>query len=76
MKANPLGDIRAESDDVMLQHAFVETPEYKTLVATTDRPIVVGRRGAGKSALLHGLNRYWQRNSEPGSSCLRPMNTR
>lgn len=72
MKANPLGDIRAESDDVMLQHAFVETPEYKTLVATTDRPIVVGRRGAGKSALLHGLNRYWQRNSRTRVVVLAP----
>ena len=43
----------------MLAHVFVETPDYKTLISTNERPIVVGRRGSGKSALLYGLNRYW-----------------
>ena len=60
MRANPLGDIRAEADQAMLDHAFVETPDYKTLIGTNDRPIVVGRRGSGKSALLYGLERYWR----------------
>ena len=59
MRANPLGDIRAEADREMLDNAFVETPDYKTLIGTNDRPIVVGRRGSGKSALLYGLERYW-----------------
>ena len=60
MRANPLGDIRAEADQAMLDHVFVETPDYKTLIETNDRPIVVGRRGSGKSALLYGLKRYWK----------------
>lgn len=59
MKANTLGDIRAEADREMLDHVFVETPDYKTLISTNDRPIVVGRRGSGKSALLYTLSRYW-----------------
>ena len=60
MKSNPLGDIRAEADHDMLSRAFVETPDYKTLIAVSDRPIIVGRRGSGKSALLYGLDRHWQ----------------
>ena len=59
MRANPLGDIRAEADRQMLDRAFIETPDYKTLIGTNDRPIVVGRRGSGKSALLYGLKRHW-----------------
>ena len=51
MKANPLGDIRAEADHEMLGHSFIETPDYKTLISATDRAVVVGRRGSGKSAL-------------------------
>ena len=72
MKANPLGDIRAEADRLMLHHAFVETPDYKALAATTERPIVVGRRGAGKSALLLGLERYWRRTSRTRVVVLAP----
>ena len=49
-RANILGDLRAEFDHRMLQSAFLETADYKTLIDTTDRPIVVGRRGTGKSA--------------------------
>ena len=60
MKANPLGDIRAEADHEMLHHTFVETPDYKTLITVSDRPIVVGRRGSGKSALSYGLSRHWR----------------
>ena len=60
MKANLLGDIRAEADHEMLQHAFIETPDYKTLISAADRSIVVGRRGSGKSALVYALARYWR----------------
>jgi hypothetical protein len=46
-----LGDLRAEADGQMLRRAFLETADYRTLIETSDRPIVVGRRGTGKSAL-------------------------
>ena len=60
MKANLLGDIRAEADHEMLKHAFIETPDYKTLLSFADRSIVVGRRGSGKSALVYALARHWR----------------
>ena len=56
---NVLGDIRAECDREMLESAFYETPDYRTLIESTDRPIVVGRRGTGKSALCYELKKYW-----------------
>ena len=59
MRANPLGDIRAESDHGMLNCAFVETPDYKTLIGAGDRSVVIGRRGSGKSALVYTLQRHW-----------------
>jgi hypothetical protein len=59
-RVNILGDIRAERDRQMLQVAFYETPDYKTLIESTDRPIVVGRRGTGKSALCFQLAKYWK----------------
>lgn len=59
MKGNILGDIRAENDKSMLDKAFLETPDYKTLVESSDRCVVVGRRGTGKSALVHKLHNYW-----------------
>jgi len=60
VRANILGDIRAEADEKMLETAFLETADYKTLIDTTDRPIVIGRRGTGKSALAHQLLHYWK----------------
>jgi hypothetical protein len=57
---NMLGDIRAEADKQMLQVAFYETPDYRTLIESAERPIVVGRRGTGKSALCLHLGRYWR----------------
>ncbi len=59
MKASPLGDIRAEADHGMLLRAFVKTPDYKTLLIAKERPIVVGRRGSGKSALVYALKKHW-----------------
>lgn len=58
-KSNLLGDLRAEADLEMLNQAFLETTDYRALIETTDRPIVVGRRGTGKSALLYRLSRHW-----------------
>ena len=72
MKANPLGDIRAEADHEMLGHAFVETPDYKTLIGGSDRPIVVGRRGSGKSALSYRLTDYWREASRTHAIVLAP----
>lgn len=59
MKGNVLGDIRAEQDTKMLDNAFWESSDYKSLLESNDRPIVVGRRGTGKSALAYRLSKYW-----------------
>ena len=60
-RVNVLGDIRAEHDKQMLELAFYETPDYRTLIESSDRPIVGGRRGTGKSALCSQLKKYWQK---------------
>lgn len=59
MKGNVLGDIRAEQDVKMLEEAFWESSDYRALLESNDRPIVVGRRGTGKSALAYKLAKYW-----------------
>jgi len=59
MKGNVLGDIRAEQDTKMLESAFWESSDYKALLESYDRPIVVGRRGTGKSAIAHMLAKHW-----------------
>ncbi|MBD9655868.1 ATP-binding protein [Pseudomonas sp. PDM12] len=59
MKGNVLGDIRAENDAKMLESSFWETSDYKSLLESNDRSIVVGRRGTGKSALVHMLSKHW-----------------
>lgn len=59
MKGNILGDIRAEHDKDMLERAFFETQDYRVLLESYDRCVVVGRRGTGKSALVQKLNDYW-----------------
>lgn len=56
-KANPLGDVRAEADSQMLDTAFFKSADYQTLLETTDRSVVVGRRGTGKSAIVYMLSR-------------------
>lgn len=58
-RANPLGDLRGEADTRMLDAAFLDTAEFTTLTESVDRILVVGRRGAGKSALLYRLRRHW-----------------
>lgn len=48
-----LGSIAAENDLQYLTSCFVDTGDYETLVDTEDdRSIILGRTGAGKSALL------------------------
>jgi hypothetical protein len=75
-RANILGDLRAEFDHRMLQSAFLETADYKTLIDTTDRPIVVGRRGTGKSALAYQLERHWRSASYTDTIVLAPRSAR
>jgi ABC-type phosphate/phosphonate transport system ATPase subunit len=60
IRPNALGDLRAEADDKMLSRAFLETADYRTLIETSDRTVVVGRRGTGKSALTVSLQRHWR----------------
>jgi hypothetical protein len=59
-KVNLLGDARAEFDHSMLDLAFYEWQDYKSLLDANDRFIVVGRRGTGKSALTYKLQQEWQ----------------
>jgi hypothetical protein len=58
-RANPLGDLRAEYDHPMLERAFYESPDYRTLIESADRTVIVGRRGSGKSALFYKLQKHW-----------------
>jgi hypothetical protein len=57
---NPLGDLRAEADLRMLNVAFIETPDFQTIIGGSERSIVVGRRGTGKSALTYHLSKHWK----------------
>jgi len=65
IRPNVLGDTRAEADSRMLDRAFLETPDYRTLIETSDRLVVIGRRGTGKSALRGALARHWMREGAP-----------
>lgn len=58
-RSNPLGEIRAETDVAMLDNAFLETADYRTLIESTDKVVIIGRRGTGKSALTYKLEKYW-----------------
>lgn len=59
VRANPLGDLRAEYDHSMLERAFYESPDYRSLIESADRTVIVGRRGTGKSALFYKLQKHW-----------------
>ncbi len=54
-KRNLLGSIKAEDDHAMLDSAFYETQTYRSITDEGDLPIIVGRRGSGKSALYYQL---------------------
>jgi hypothetical protein len=58
-RANILGGLLAEYDHEMLRAAFYESPDYRSLIESGDRTVVVGRRGTGKSALFYRLENYW-----------------
>ncbi len=59
-KANILGDLRAEYDHEMLDAAFYGSPDYRSIIESGDRTVIVGRRGTGKSALLYRLKKHWE----------------
>ena len=48
----------------MLEKAFLETGDYRSLLESADRSIVVGRRGSGKSAIVNRLNNYWKNETD------------
>lgn len=57
LAGNLLGSPRAESDN-LLDRTFVETSDYHALTAKVDFNFVVGRRGAGKSALFRKAGEF------------------
>jgi hypothetical protein len=59
-KINMFGDVRAEFDHLMLDTSFHESQNYRTLIESRDRFVVVGRRGTGKSALTYRLSKDWR----------------
>ncbi|MDP3702608.1 MAG: ATP-binding protein [Hylemonella sp.] len=59
IRANALGEHTAEYDTKNLDDSFIETPEYRSILETKDRCVVVGRRGTGKSAMFWKLNKFW-----------------
>lgn len=61
LRSNPLGDLTAENDNRMLNDAFVATGDFRTLIESDDRTVVVGRRGTGKSALFLQLKKHWEK---------------
>ncbi|MCS6094595.1 P-loop ATPase, Sll1717 family [Shewanella baltica] len=73
MKGNILGDIRAENDTSMLEATFWQTTDYKALLESYDRPIVVGRRGTGKSALVHMLSKHWEKKAKTRVLLITPV---
>jgi hypothetical protein len=59
LRANTLGENAAEHDHAKLELNFVETPEYRSLLESRDRCVVIGRRGTGKSAMAWKLQKFW-----------------
>lgn len=59
LRPNLLGSLSAEADTTFLNDSFFESNDYRTLIETSDRIVVVGRRGTGKSALTIALDKYW-----------------
>lgn len=64
IRANSLGDTTAENDSRMLSDAFVATADFRSLIESDDRTIVVGRRGTGKSALYIELQKHWKKDKK------------
>ncbi|NNM84437.1 MAG: ATP-binding protein [Phycisphaerales bacterium] len=45
----------------MLDRAFYRSADYKSLIESAERTLVVGRRGTGKSALVYRLTTEWNK---------------
>lgn len=58
-----LGEVAAESD-AMLDGAFYESRDFRTLLSCPKTAVVVGRRGTGKSALYRMLAERWRRTNK------------
>ena len=71
-KKNILGDIRAEEDRGMLDVAFYVSPDFRTLIESSDSPIVVGRRGTGKSAIVYNLQKHFSSIDKTEVLCITP----
>lgn len=63
IQSNILGETTAEEDNA-LDNVFIETIQFKTLLEASDRTVVVGRRGSGKSALFLTLQKRWKNNKD------------
>lgn len=75
LRSNPLGDTTAENDTKMLSGAFVPTADFRSLIESDDRTVVVGRRGTGKSALFLQLQKHWERDKKVIVLCFSPEDT-
>ncbi|WP_460410506.1 P-loop ATPase, Sll1717 family [Pseudomonas sp. MD6] len=73
MKGNILGDIRAEHDAKMLETSFWPTTDYKSLLESNDRCVIVGRRGTGKSALVYMLSKHWHSKPKTHTITITPV---
>ncbi|WP_155893479.1 P-loop ATPase, Sll1717 family [Cystobacter fuscus] len=62
---NILGELAGESDREMLDAAFFETATFRELAVGEDFRFVVGRRGAGKSALFQKLHAHLEATNVP-----------
>ena len=59
LSTNPLGNQIAEHDLLQLEKNYIETPELRSILETSDRSVVIGRRGTGKSAMAWKLGDIW-----------------
>lgn len=75
MRTNPLGDTTAENDNRMLSDAFIETADFRALIESDDRTVVVGRRGTGKSALFLQLKKHWEKDKKVITLSFSPEDT-
>ncbi|MCD4779821.1 MAG: ATP-binding protein [Candidatus Omnitrophica bacterium] len=75
MSINPLGNIKAENDHIMLDAAFYDTQEYNSLIEDSAHRIVIGRRGTGKSALFYRLQKHWGHEKKSNIIILSPGET-
>jgi hypothetical protein len=75
IRANSLGDTTAENDSRMLSDAFVATADFRSLIESDDRTVVVGRRGTGKSALYIELQKHWKKDKKVIVICFSPEDT-